>query len=206
MRFLSDPAAVDLGAGAWYLLVVVFLVVPWLALRSGRTLAARAARGNAEARPPTRLRIYASTAMLQAALLVASLAVAGASGITLFPRVSVGARALLIGACALALGLITLCGCAGLTACSGRASLAASRHGRQASVRASLRWQGLLPWRRKSRGRRRRLRSRDGIATSPAPPSSRSARGRRAANYPALSAARAAPHTAAMRQSLRGDR
>lgn len=126
MRFPWDPDAVRLGLGSWYLLLVVFAVVPWLAARSRKRLAeVRSARARATepvatpaspdapvaaapASSPSRLGVYASTAVLEAALLFVSLAVIAGWGVAALTPPRLGVTDGLIGLAALALGLSTL--------------------------------------------------------------------------------------------------
>jgi membrane protease YdiL (CAAX protease family) len=103
--FLSDPSYVDPGILAWFFLAFMLVVLPGGAFRTYRLLTSGPDGAD---RLPSRTRVYLSTMVLEAVLVVMSWAVATDSGIRLFPPTSVGTWEVGVGAVALLLGLVVL--------------------------------------------------------------------------------------------------
>jgi membrane protease YdiL (CAAX protease family) len=101
MRFLVDPAQVILGPEGWFFLAIICVVLPLAALRQHGRLRAGTFR-------PTRTRIYTSAIVTHAAFLLLTWIVIRAAELDLFPIYQFTWFHAVVGAVALAIGLLPI--------------------------------------------------------------------------------------------------
>lgn len=105
MHFLTDPASLEMGVVAWYVLAFFTLVGPLVALRAHRRMAAG---GGQEPLRRGRIAVYVGSFLWLWILLVLAWAAAREIGLDLFPSWTPSLVDLVVGVVSLALGMLTL--------------------------------------------------------------------------------------------------